>query len=89
MRIHLVGINSVSTTHSYTLTFFLCRVPKSHESPYIHKETRNIHIRDMADHLDDKGIRGGERAHNQASTTTNIFNWRSALKKEVTAFIKQ
>ena len=42
----------------------------------------------MADYLDDKGIRGGERAYNQVSTTTNIFDWRSALKKEVTAFIK-
>ena len=42
----------------------------------------------MADHLDNKGIRGGERAHNQTSTTTNIFNWRLALKEEITAFIK-
>jgi hypothetical protein len=42
----------------------------------------------MADHSDDKGIRGGERAYNQASATTNIFNWRLALKEEVTAFIK-
>ena len=42
----------------------------------------------MADYSDNKGIRGGERAHNQASTTTNIFNWRSALKEKVTAFIK-
>ena len=42
----------------------------------------------MADYLDDKGIRGGERAYNQANATTNIFNWRSALKEEVTAFVK-
>ena len=43
----------------------------------------------MADHSNDKGIRGGEKAHNQASTTTNIFDWRLALKEEVAAFIKQ
>ena len=43
----------------------------------------------MADHLDDKGIRGGERAHNYINTTINIFNWRSASKEEVTTFIKQ
>ena len=43
----------------------------------------------MADHLNNKEIRGGERAYNQASTTINIFNWRSALKEKVTAFIKQ
>ena len=43
----------------------------------------------MADHLDDKGTREGERAYTQANTTTNIFNWKSALKEEVTAFIKQ
>ena len=43
---------------------------------------------DMADYSDNKGTRGGERAHNQASTTINIFNWRSALKEEVTTFIK-
>ena len=43
----------------------------------------------MADHLDNEGTKGGEKAHDQASTTTNIFNWRSASKEEVTAFIKQ
>ena len=43
----------------------------------------------MADYLDNKGIRGGERAYTQANVTINIFNWRSALKEEVTAFIKQ
>jgi len=46
----------------------------------------------MADHSDysnDKGIRGGERAYAQASATTNIFDWRSASKEEVTTFIKQ
>ena len=43
----------------------------------------------MADHSDNKGIREGERAYNQANATINIFNWRSASKKEVTAFIKQ
>ena len=43
----------------------------------------------MADHSDDKGTRGGKKAHNQASATMNIFNWRSALKEEVTVFIKQ
>ena len=43
----------------------------------------------MADHSDNKGIKGGERAHNQANITMNIFNWRSALKEKVTAFIKQ
>ena len=43
----------------------------------------------MADYLDNKGIRGGERAYNQVSITTNIFNWRSASKEEVTVFIKQ
>ena len=42
----------------------------------------------MADHLDNKGIKGGEKTYNQTSITINIFNWRSALKKEVTAFIK-
>ena len=42
----------------------------------------------MADHSDNKGTRGGERAYNQASATTNIFDWRSALKEEVTTFIK-
>ena len=43
----------------------------------------------MADYSDNKEIRGGERAYNQASITINIFNWRSALKEEVTVFIKQ
>ena len=43
----------------------------------------------MADHSDNKGIKGEERAHNQASTTINIFDQRSALKEEVAAFIKQ
>ena len=43
----------------------------------------------MADHSDNKGIRGEERAYNQINATTNIFNWRSALKEEVTIFIKQ
>ena len=43
----------------------------------------------MADYLDNKGIKGGERAYNQISTTTNIFDWRSASKEKVTAFIKQ
>ena len=43
----------------------------------------------MADHLDDEGTKGGERAYNQASTTMNIFDWRSALKEEVAAFVEQ
>ena len=43
----------------------------------------------MADHLNNKGIKEGERAYNQVSVTMNIFNWRLALKEEVTAFIKQ
>ena len=43
----------------------------------------------MADHLNNKGTRGGEKAHNQASATMNIFNWRLASKEEVTAFVKQ
>ena len=43
----------------------------------------------MADYSDNKGIRGGERAYNQVNITINIFNQRSALKKEVTVFIKQ
>ena len=43
----------------------------------------------MADYLDNKGIRGGEKAHNQINTTINIFNWRLALKKKVITFIKQ
>ena len=43
----------------------------------------------MADYLDNKGTRGKERAHIQINTTTNIFNWKSALKEEVAAFIKQ
>ena len=43
----------------------------------------------MADYLDNKGIKGGEKAYNQASITINIFNWRLALKEEVTVFIKQ
>ena len=43
----------------------------------------------MADYSDNKGIRGGERAYTQISTTINIFNWRSALKEEITAFIEQ
>ena len=42
----------------------------------------------MADHLDNKGIKRGERAYNQVSITINIFNWRLALKEKVTAFIK-
>jgi len=45
----------------------------------------------MADHLDysnDEGIRGGERAYAQVSATTNIFDWRSASKEEVTAFVE-
>ena len=43
----------------------------------------------MADYSNDKGIRKKEKAYNQVSTTINIFNQRSALKEEVTAFIKQ
>ena len=43
----------------------------------------------MADYSDNKGIRGGERAYNQVSITMNIFDWRSALKKEVVIFVKQ
>ena len=43
----------------------------------------------MADYSDNKGIRGGEKAHNQASITTNIFNQKSASKEEITTFIKQ
>ena len=43
----------------------------------------------MADYLDNKGIRGGERAYTQASATTNIFDWRSASKEEVAIFVKQ
>ena len=42
----------------------------------------------MADYLDNKGIRGGERAYNQINVTINIFNWRLALKEEITVFIK-
>ena len=42
----------------------------------------------MANHLNNKGIKGEERVYNQASVTINIFNWRSALKEKVTAFIK-
>ena len=42
----------------------------------------------MADYSDDEEIRGGERIYNQTSVTINIFNWRSALKEEVTTFIK-
>ena len=44
---------------------------------------------DMADHSDDEGTRGGERAHDQASVTMNIFDWRSASKEEVAAFVEQ
>ena len=40
----------------------------------------------MADHSDNKGTRERERAHDQA--TINIFNWKSALKEEVTAFVE-
>ena len=43
----------------------------------------------MADYLNNKGLRGGERAYTQVSATINIFNQRLALKKEVTIFIKQ
>ena len=43
----------------------------------------------MADYSDNKGIRGGEKVYNQVNTTINIFNWRSALKEEITIFIKQ
>lgn len=43
----------------------------------------------MADHSDDEGTRGGERAHDQASATMNIFDWRSASKEEVAAFVEQ
>ena len=42
----------------------------------------------MADHSDNKEIREEEKVFTQISITTNIFNWRSALKKEVTTFIK-
>ena len=42
----------------------------------------------MADYLDDKGIKGRERAYNQINTTINIFNWKLALKEEITVFIK-
>ena len=42
----------------------------------------------MADYLDNKGIRGGERAYNQINITINIFDWRSALKEKITIFIK-
>ena len=43
----------------------------------------------MADHSDNKGIRGEERAYTQVNATMNIFNWKSALKEEVTVFIEQ
>ena len=43
----------------------------------------------MADHSDDEGIRGGERVPAQASANTNIFDWRSASKEEVAAFVEQ
>ena len=42
----------------------------------------------MADHLDNKEIRGEEKAYNQVNVTINIFNWRSASKEKVTTFIK-
>ena len=42
----------------------------------------------MADHLNNEGIRGKERAYAQVNTTINIFNWKSALKEEVAAFIE-
>ena len=43
----------------------------------------------MADHSNNKEIKRGEKAHNQANIIINIFNQRSALKEKVTAFIKQ
>ena len=43
----------------------------------------------MADHSDNKGLKGEKKAYTQANTTINIFNWRLALKEEITAFIKQ
>ena len=43
----------------------------------------------MADHSDDKGIRGEKRTYTQVNTTTNIFDWKLALKEKVTTFIKQ
>ena len=43
----------------------------------------------MADHSNNKGIKGEERAYTQINTTINIFNWKLASKKEVAAFIKQ
>ena len=42
----------------------------------------------MADYSDNEGTRGEERAYAQVNTTTNIFNWKSALKKEVAAFVE-
>ena len=42
----------------------------------------------MADYLNNKRIREGERTYNQTSVTINIFNWRLALKEEVIIFIK-
>ena len=43
----------------------------------------------MADYSDDEGTRGEERAHAQANATTNIFDWKSASKEEVAAFVEQ
>jgi hypothetical protein len=58
-------------------------------NPYIYIKKHETHTQgDIADHSDNEGIRGGERAYNQANTTTNIFNWRSALKEEVVTFVK-
>ena len=42
----------------------------------------------MADHSDDKGIRGKKRAYVQVNATINIFNWKLALKEKVAAFIE-
>ena len=59
-------------------------------NPPIYIKKHEIYIQgDMADYLNDEGIRGKEKVYNQASTTINIFNWRSALKEEVIIFIKQ
>jgi hypothetical protein len=44
-------------------------------NPHTYIKKHETHTQgNIADYSDNKGIRGGERAYNQVSATTNIFN---------------
>ena len=90
MRIYLISIDSTSIIYSYILQSFSLIKSLNPTNPHIYIKKHETYTQgDIVDYLDNKGIKGGERAYNQTSTTINIFNWKSALKEEITIFIKQ